>query len=99
MDWKGKNYPSTLVHKNCELIKTPKEPANEFSGPSTWFRCRPCSEISAVLLVKDSKTQEFENANANKLLRSDDEVTALVYSSLVYSALVFSALVYSLVTI
>ena len=49
--------------------------------------------------MKDSKTQEFENANANKLLRSDDEVTALVYSSLVYSALVFSALVYSLVTI
>jgi len=60
--WEGKNYPSTLVHKNCELIKSLADAASTpipIPGfDPAWFRCRPCEEISQVLSDMNAKSIE-----------------------------------------
>lgn len=48
--WKGKNYPSTLVHKNCELIRYTKENDSDIH-----FRCDQCENISNTLMDLNAK--------------------------------------------
>jgi len=58
--WKEKIYPSTLVHKVCELIRSPEEMGTivpQYGPEFDWFRCAHCDGIADSLAKMNSKTE------------------------------------------
>jgi len=73
--WKGKVYPSTVVHKTCELLRNPEEMTTLHppAGPDDdWFRCLPCKEMatSIKLLNSNAVMNGFSLASSGKMLTS-----------------------------
>jgi len=48
-EWEGRTYPSTLVHKSCELIRYAGSGHRVSCSPKQWFKCSCCESIKDEL--------------------------------------------------